>query len=120
MSVQQIADDSRYIDRSVAGWRTVAVSAICIIATLLGSWATHSVTREELQTAIAAERTLNKAQLDNIYTRIDILQTNVDKTYDVVRDMQKSMSEKSGKAPSVVYRYPVYTPGEKGTPGADK
>lgn len=94
-----------------------------MIATLLGAWATHSVSREELDKAITGVNERQALQLTNITTRLDIFRVNNEKMLSKMEDLQSTVDRALGHInvkPSVVYRYPVYTPGEKGTPGATR
>ncbi len=69
-------DDQHFIDRDVALWRTIACSALTAVVMLIGSWATHSVTQDQLNTALSNEDKVFSERFDNVRTSLSDIQND--------------------------------------------
>ena len=70
----------KYIDRSDRGiiniWRTIAVGACGIILTLVSTWYTHGVSKDELKEALTAQGATAEAKLETIKVSVSSIETN--------------------------------------------
>ena len=62
-------------------WRYVAISAVSVSITLLGAWATHSVSKQEL-----TEQLNNQAAIINI--RLEAIQATQSKKIDDINELK--------------------------------
>lgn len=73
-------EDNARIDRDVSFWRTAAIGILTFsvgtIGTLMGAWATHSVTQEELNNALKQQNTQYMLSLDVVKTTLETVVTN--------------------------------------------
>lgn len=90
---RRLEDRERMIDRQVALWRTIAVAAIGIVITLLGAWATHSVTREDVATSIFNQNTQTNLMFSTLTARIDATTKNLDRLEALVERIQSQLTD---------------------------
>jgi hypothetical protein len=73
---RRLEDDQHLIDRDIALWRTIACCALTAVTMLIGSWATHSVTQEQLNTALSNEDKVFSERFDNVRTTLTDIQSD--------------------------------------------
>jgi len=83
-----LEDDQHFVDRDVALWRTIACSAMTAVVMLVGSWATHSVTQDQLNTALANEDKVFSERFDNVRVTLTDIQNDQKHIMEMMDDMK--------------------------------
>lgn len=68
-----------------------------VILSLLAAWATHSTSKEDLNTAITNQSVVNAANLDNVKSSINILSGGQDRLWLKLDTIQSQIDKLRGK-----------------------
>lgn len=68
-------------------WITISAFLGGVVITLIGAWATHSVSKEDLMTAIANQNAVYSTQLKS-------LQELITRLWDKIDEMEKRMAQR--------------------------
>lgn len=75
-------------------WLVVSAFLAGVVVTLLGSWATHSVTQEQLKTTLSAQAAIYGGQLDVVKAMLKPIELGQDKLWKKLDSIQSQLDNK--------------------------
>ena len=103
--------------------RLLLAFLLCVVLTGTGSYVVHrdefnknSITRADLNASISANTAAMTEQLNRIFEDHKEFRDKLASQQTEIKVLESQISKK----PREIYRYPIYIPGEKGTPGATR
>jgi hypothetical protein len=93
-------DDRHRIDTQVSFLRTALASAVTAVVMLIGSWATHSVSQEQLNVALANEDKVFSERFDNLRGSQNSMQVDVKHIMEMIDDLQVTLQVSPKRIPT--------------------
>ena len=73
-------------------WFSVSAFLAGIVVTLLGAWATHSVTKQDLMTAIGNQNAVYSTQLASLQQLIEVVSKGQDRLWKKLDEIESRMA----------------------------